>query len=153
MKLESLATIISANPRPPGRAIEPGPEEEEKTSRRVRIVLVDDHRIVLDGLAGLLSQDRRVNIVGEATSGREAVELVRKELPDVVLMDVVMPGIDGIEATRMIKTEFPQIAVVGLSMLADEGTRQAMLRAGACAHLGKDADLSVLLTTLFGCVQ
>jgi len=153
MNLASLATVLSANPRLPGRAIEPGPSEEEKTSGRVRIVLVDDHQIVLDGLAGLLSQDRRVKIVGEATSGREAVQLVREELPDLVLMDVVMPGINGIQGTRMIKAEFPQVAVVGLSMLADEGTRQEMLRAGACAHLGKDADLSVLLATLYGCVQ
>ncbi len=123
------------------------------TSRRVRVVLVDDHRIVLDGLAGLLSHERRVKIVGEAMNGREAVQLVRKEHPDVVLMDVVMPEIDGIEATRRIKAEFPQTAVVGLSMFADEETRQQMLRAGACAHLGKDTDLPVLLATIFGCVK
>jgi DNA-binding NarL/FixJ family response regulator len=153
MNLDLLATVFATDPRLPGRATDPGPAEEEKTSRRVRVVLVDDHRIVLDGLAGLLSQDRRVKIVGKATNGREAVQVVREELPDAVLMDVVMPEIGGIEATRMIKAEFPQIAVVGLSMLADEHTRQAMLRAGACAHLGKDADLSVLLATLFGCVQ
>jgi len=119
-------------------------------------VLVDDHRIVLDGLRELLSQDRRIRIVGEATNGREAVQLVRDELPDVVLMDVVMPDLDGIQATQMIKAEFPQITVVGLSMFDDEEMRQRMLRAGACAHLGKDVELTVLLVllaTLFACVQ
>ncbi len=129
------------------------PGEEEMTSRRIRVVLVDDHRIVLDGLTQLLSQDRRIKIVGQAMNGREAVQLVRNELPDIVLMDIVMPEVDGIQATQMIKAEFPQVAVVGLSMFADENTRDQMLRAGACAHLGKDAERAVLLATLFGCVQ
>ncbi len=127
------------------------PDEEERTSRRLRVVLVDDHQIVLEALSGLLSQDRRLTIVGEATNGREAVQLVREERPDVVLMDVVMPEIDGIEATRIIKSEWPEVVVIGLSMFADEDIRQQMLQAGACAHLGKDTELSVLLATVFGC--
>jgi len=153
MNLESLSTDLTTDPRFPGRAVDPELGEEVKTSRRIRVVLVDDHRIVLDGLRELLSQDRRIRIVGEAMNGREAVELVRKELPDVVLMDVVMPDIDGIRATQMIKAEFPQVTVVGLSMFGDEDMRQQMLQAGACAHLGKDVELTVLLATLFGCVQ
>ncbi len=152
MYFESLTSAVLTH-TPPRRSIEPEPAEKEKTSREVRVVLVDDHRIVLDGLAELLSQDRRLRIVGEASNGREAVKVVSEELPDVVLMDVVMPEMDGIQATRMIKAEFPQVAIVGLSMFADEDTRQQMLRAGACAHLGKDEDLPVLLATLLGCVK
>jgi len=152
MNVQSLGTHLTTGTGLPGRAVDPEFEGELKTSRRVRVVLVDDHRIVLDGLRELLSQDRRIRIVGEATNGREAVQLVRDQLPDVVLMDVVMPDIDGIQATQMIKAEFPRIAVVGLSMFADEDTRQEMLRAGACAHLGKDVEPAVLVATLFGCV-
>jgi DNA-binding NarL/FixJ family response regulator len=133
----------------PGPGIEPG--EPEKPSRRLRLVLVDDHVIVREALADLLSGDPRLAIVGEASNGRDAVQLVRKEHPDIVLMDVVMPEVDGIQATRMIKSELPDIAVVGLSMLADEDTRRQMLEAGACAHLGKETELPVLLATLFGC--
>ncbi len=133
--------------------IEAQPGKEEKASRRLRVALVDDHQIVLEGLTNLLSQDRRLSIVGAATSAREALQLVRDEHPDVVLMDVVMPEIDGIQATRMIKSEFPEVVVVGLSMLADEATRQHMIQAGACAHLGKDTELPTLLDTVFSCIE
>jgi DNA-binding NarL/FixJ family response regulator len=126
-------------------------DEEEKASRHLRVMLVDDHRIVLEALAGLLSQDSRLTIVGAATNGRDALQLARRERPDIVLMDIVMPEIDGIQATRMIKSELPKVAVVGLSMFADEAIEQQMLAAGACAHLGKDTELSVLLATLFSC--
>jgi DNA-binding NarL/FixJ family response regulator len=104
----------------------------------IRVLLVDDHQVVRQGLRGLLADDPRFEIVGEAANGSEGVALARTTKPDVVLMDVTMPMMDGIEATRLIKAESPNVKVVALSVRVDKPTLDSMLMAGASGFLSKD---------------
>jgi DNA-binding NarL/FixJ family response regulator len=105
---------------------------------RLRVVLADDHRIFREGLRSILEKDLRMEVVGEAGNGRETIELVKKLQPDVVVMDVHMPELNGIEATRTIVGEFPRVKVVALSMHSDRGLVLETLRAGASGYLVKD---------------
>jgi two-component system response regulator NreC len=102
-------------------------------------VLVDDHQIVRAGLRMLFQAEPDMVIVGEASRGDEALDLVRTLHPDVVIMDVVMPGMNGIEATRRIKEASPETAVLALTMHEDEGYFFAMLHAGASGYIPKRA--------------
>ena len=81
------------------------------------IILVDNHRILSEGLRGLLSQEPDMQVIADAQDGREAIELVGRLRPDVVLMDVVMPELNGIEATRQIQKEYPSVRVLALSLI------------------------------------
>lgn len=105
----------------------------------VRVLLVDDHHIVLDGLSLLLASVDGITVIGGATSGEQAAELAGRLDPDIVLMDVEMPGIGGIEATRRITAAHPDVAVVMLTMYHDEESVFAALRAGARGYLLKGA--------------
>jgi DNA-binding NarL/FixJ family response regulator len=106
----------------------------------VRVLLVDDHPVYRDGLAMLLGSVPGMTVVGTAADGAQAVELARDQQPDVVVMDVQMPVLDGIEATRAITTEQPSVGVVVLTMSEDDGTVFAAVRAGARGYLLKGAD-------------
>lgn len=101
------------------------------------------------GLIRLLSNERDINVVGEAVNGREALELTRQHIPDIVIMDVSMPEMDGIEATRHIKTEFPGVRIVGFSMHIDENIVRDMLEAGAEAFVSKTASSAELLKAIY----
>lgn len=114
----------------------------------VRLLLVDDHEIVRAGLRMLFSAEPDVQIVGEAASGREAIEQVERLRPDVVLMDVAMPDMNGIEATRRIKEAFPQVAVLALTMHEDEEYFFEMLSAGASGYVPKRAAPDDLLSAI-----
>ncbi len=117
---------------------------------RIRVLLVDDHLVVRQGLAMVLGGESDIEIVGEASDGRSAVELARSLLPDVVTMDVGLPGMNGIEATRAIHSELPEIAIIGLSMFEDQG--EAMREAGAVGYLSKTGASSNLLAAIrFAC--
>jgi DNA-binding NarL/FixJ family response regulator len=105
----------------------------------IRILLADDHRILREGLRSLLAQQPDITVVGEASDGNEAVELARQLRPDLVIMDVVMPGIDGVVATRQIRVECPETRVIALSMHADRRFVSEMVRAGALGYLVKDS--------------
>lgn len=105
----------------------------------VRIVLVDDHAVVRDGLTAVLGQLDGFEVVGEAATGAQAVERVCALRPDVVLMDVRMPDLDGIEATRQLQTLAPECAVLMLTMYEDDATVFGAMRAGARGYLLKDA--------------
>jgi DNA-binding NarL/FixJ family response regulator len=105
----------------------------------IRILLADDHRILREGLRSLLAQQPDMQVAGEAASGEEALTLARRLRPDVVIMDVVLPGIDGVETTRRIRSELPATRVIGLSMHSDRRYVSQMLRAGALGYLVKDS--------------
>ena len=113
-----------------------GPDESD----RIRVLLVDDHAVVRRGLRGFFELLDDIEVVGEADDGRRAVELVESLRPDVVLMDLLMPVMDGIAATAEIKERFAEVEVVALTSFIEEERVTAALEAGATGYLLKDAD-------------
>ena len=107
---------------------------------RIRVLLVDDHKVVRRGLRGFLELLDDIEIVGEAENGREGVEAARELRPDVVLMDLLMPELDGIGAISQIKAELPEIELVALTSFVEEARVTAALEAGASGYILKDAD-------------
>jgi len=105
----------------------------------IRILLADDHSIVREGLRALLERQQEFEVVGDAADGRQAVEMAETARPDVVVMDLAMPGLNGIEATRRITARSPQVSVVILSMHSDESYILRSLKAGARSYLLKDS--------------
>ena len=104
----------------------------------IKTLIVDDHGIVREGLRYLLGRQPDMEIVGEATDGRKAIELVREIVPDVIVMDITMPNLNGIDATRHIVREFPEIKVIALSMHSSSIFVADMIKAGASGYLLKD---------------
>jgi DNA-binding NarL/FixJ family response regulator len=113
-----------------------------------KVLLVDDHELVRQGIAAMLSTASDVQIVGNARSGREALEVARRELPDIVLMDVRMPDMDGLEATRKIKEERPRTAVIMLTMHDNPTYLRDAVRAGAAGYLLKDVSKDELIDAI-----
>jgi DNA-binding NarL/FixJ family response regulator len=111
----------------------------------IRLLLVDDHRLVRAGLAGLLDAVDDFEVVGDAADGRRAVELARTSAPDVVLMDISMPVMDGVTATKLILAEHPAVRIVALTSFSDTAKVTDMLAAGAVGYLLKDCDPRDLL--------
>ena len=107
--------------------------------KKLRILLADDHIVMRTGLRALLERQPNLEVVGESENGREAIELVASLKPDVVVMDVGMPVLNGIEATKTIVTQHPTTAVVILSMYVDESYIMRALKAGARGYLLKDS--------------
>jgi DNA-binding NarL/FixJ family response regulator len=103
------------------------------------VLIVDDHELVRDGLRALLSRDPAIDVVGEASTGLEALELVPRLLPDVALMDLRMPVMDGAEATARIRDAYPRVQVVILSGAGDNALAKAALDGGAASYLIKDS--------------
>lgn len=114
----------------------------------IRILLADDHALVRQGFRMILSAQPDMEIVGEAGNGREAVELAEKLQPDVVIMDVTMPELNGIEATRRITAGAPRTRVLALSMHKDAVYVREILRSGARGYLLKDCDDSDLISAV-----
>ena len=110
----------------------------------IKILLADDHRIMRSGLRSLLDKEPDMEVVAEAENGRMTVQLARKLSPDVVIMDITMPDLNGIEASRQILSEAPDVKVVALSMHSDEQFVVEMLDAGASGYLLKDCALGEL---------
>lgn len=106
---------------------------------KIRLLLVDDHQIVRAGLRMMFVAEEDMTIVGEVSSGQEAIEAVKELQPDVVIMDVAMPGMSGIEATRRIKEASPNTSVLALTMYEDEQYFFEMLNAGASGYIPKRA--------------
>jgi PAS domain S-box-containing protein len=120
---------------------------------KIRVLLADDHAIMREGLAHLLSAEPDIQIIGEAADGQEAVELAGKLLPDVILMDVSMPKLNGVEATRTIRNELPDIRIIGLSMFDEPEWAQAMLDAGAVNYLSKSGLSNSLIAAIRRCMD
>ena len=112
---------------------------------KLRVLIVDDHGIVRAGIRSLLEDDTSREVVGEAEDGKEAIEKAKQLKPDLVLMDIAMPEMNGIEATRRIKEEFPNICVLILTMHDDEEFFFPALRAGASGYVVKEAEPKELL--------
>ncbi len=117
--------------------------------RRIRVLLADDHPKVRDGLSRLLGELPDFEIAGQANNGQEAVRLARELLPDVVIMDVFMPRMNGIEATRVIRSELPRVRVLGLSS-SDEAANE-MRQAGAADYVNKTAPSDVIIEAIRKC--
>jgi len=114
----------------------------------IRVMIVDDHRVVRSGLKTLLLTFDDLKVVAEATGGEEAVRLCAEVKPDVVLMDLVMPGMDGIAATKAIRGVCPGTRVVALTSFGDQERVQAALKAGAIGYLLKDVSDVELVTAI-----
>src|SRR5271165_4559652 len=118
------------------------------TSSTIRILLADDHTVMRSGLRLLLERQPNLAVVGEAADGKEAVELAASEKPDVVVMDIAMPHLNGVEAARQIATRSPNTAIAILSMHSDESYVIRSLKAGARAYLLKDSAEADLIAAI-----
>jgi len=114
----------------------------------IRVVLADDHAVVREGLRLVLETETGIEVVGEAATGEEAVAEALRRLPDVVLMDLRMPVVDGVAATRRLTEEAPKVAVVILTTYDEDDSMVAGLRAGARGYLRKDVDRATLLAAI-----
>lgn len=115
---------------------------------RIRIVLADDHAIVRQGLSRAIQQEDDIEVVGQTSSGRDAIDLVRTLAPDVLVTDISMPDLNGVEATRQIIGESPQMKVIALSMHSSRQFVVEMFRAGARGYLLKDCDYEELVAAI-----
>jgi DNA-binding NarL/FixJ family response regulator len=116
--------------------------------RKLRILLADDHTVMRAGLRALLERQPNLEIVGEAQDGRQTVELASVQVPDVVVMDIAMPNLNGIEATRRMISQHSSISVVILSMYSDESYVMRALEAGARAYLLKDSAVTDIVRAI-----
>ena len=114
----------------------------------VRIILADDHTIVRHGLNKLIQQQEDMEVIAQAADGHSTIELTRELSPDMVIMDIGMPDLNGIDATQQIIREFPQVKVIGLSMHSGKKFVIEMLKAGASGYLLKDCALEELTTAI-----
>lgn len=112
--------------------------------KKITVFIVDDHIMLREGIKKLINNDSGFDIVGESGDGSEAVELVKKLNPDIVLMDISLPSLNGIEATRRIKRDNPKIKVLALTMHDNEEYLSQMLQAGASGYILKKAAVSEL---------
>jgi two-component system, NarL family, response regulator LiaR len=119
----------------------PNPLRRTETDKAIRILIADDHDVVRRGLRAFLDLDSGLEVVGEAVNGREAVHFAHRLRPDVVLMDLAMPELDGIAATEVIHRELPNTCVVVLTSLLEDESLVRALRAGAVGYLLKDTSL------------
>jgi DNA-binding NarL/FixJ family response regulator len=124
---------------------------EPPVSGTIRILIVDDHAVVRQGLSNSLKQEPDIAIVGEAADGEMAIEKARDLQPDIILMDLGLPKMNGIEATRRIHSEIPGARVIGLSMFEEKERAAAMFEAGAVAYLHKTCGVDALTSTIRRC--
>ena len=115
---------------------------------KIRVLLADDHTIVRQGLRALLDSQEDIEVVGEAEDGRQAFEKTKELLPDVVVIDITMPNLNGVEATRQIKKLNPEIKVLVLTVHDNEEYVHQMLQAGASGYLLKESAVTDLVSAI-----
>jgi len=115
-----------------------------EVSMKTRILIVDDHALFRDGLKMLINHESDMEVVGEAENGQRAVAQAHELHPDIILMDIKMPVMDGVEATRRIVTEMPDIKILALSMYSSDGFLTRMMGAGALGYFMKGDDFKEL---------
>lgn len=120
---------------------------------QIRVLLVDDHPLLRQGLRKVLELDAGMTVVGEAGDGEEAVQLARRLQPEVILMDINLPGMNGIEVTRLIKGELPETKILALTIHDDDEYVLEMVRAGATGYLLKDVDPGGLVKAIRAAVR
>ena len=116
--------------------------------KKIRVLIVDDHQVIQEGLSAVLQTKVDVQVVGDAGDGQEAVEKARKLKPDVILMDISMPVMDGVEATRIIRQENPDVGIVVLTMHEEEEYIFNAVKAGATGYLLKDSDSAQIVQAI-----
>jgi DNA-binding NarL/FixJ family response regulator len=119
-----------------------------KVTMPVRVLLVDDHGVVRQGLRMYLALDPEIDVVGEAGNGRQALEMVRDLHPDVVLMDLLMPEMDGITATAEIRQRYPDVEIIALTSVLEDSSVVGAIRAGAIGYLLKDTEADELVRAI-----
>jgi len=119
----------------------------------IRVMLADDHTLFRRGVASLLAAERDFEVVGEATDGSQAVQMAREKMPDVILMDISMPVLNGLEATRRIKAEMPYVRIVMLTATDVDGSLFEAIKSGAQGYLLKNLEPQALYGTLRGVVR
>src|SRR3954465_11771478 len=120
----------------------------EECMRKIRVLLADDHTVVRQGLRALLDAEEDIEIIGEAENGRQALQLVKKLLPDVVVMDIAMPVLNGVEATRQITRYVPNVKVLVLSTYSNDEYVEQLTEAGAAGYLVKQTAANDLLKAI-----
>ena len=118
------------------------------TEKKIRVLLVDDHQIIIDGLKSLLSETKNILIVAEATTGKEAIEILSKTPTDLVLMDIEMPVMNGWDATKLITTQYPKIKVIALTTFSEKAIIKKMLDAGAFGYVLKNIKKATLIEAI-----
>src|SRR5690554_5461204 len=106
--------------------------------KEIRLLLADDHMLIRDGLKKILSLEQGLKVIGEAQNGQEAVELAEQLIPDIILMDINMPVMNGIEATKQIKEKSPQVEIIALTIHDDEEYIYELFSAGISGYILKD---------------
>jgi DNA-binding NarL/FixJ family response regulator len=132
----------------PTTPLTPMAKNKSQMSRQWRVLLVDDHATARNLLRILLEECEEIQVVGEASDGEEAVALAEQYRPDVILMDIHLPGLNGVEATRRINQKLPQIVVIGVSMQYSPHSYNAMITAGAVAFVRKEDAVEALYKTI-----
>jgi chemotaxis response regulator CheB len=141
---DALRRLVNHRRSGEGTPPSPSPSPSPAAAPAITVLLADDHRILLDGLRTLLEGEEDIEVIAEAEDGRAAVQLARELSPDVVVMDIAMPDLNGIDATRRIKADNPHTSVVALSARADAQAAGRILEAGALGYLCKNAAFSEL---------
>jgi DNA-binding NarL/FixJ family response regulator len=120
----------------------------KNTDKRIRVVFADDHEVVRTGLRTLFEETEECLLVGEAGDGEQAIQLIARKKPDVAILDISMPKINGLEVARIVKEKHPEVRVLILTMYEDEGYVKEMVRAGADGYVVKNADKKEIITAV-----
>jgi PAS domain S-box-containing protein len=153
-----IVAVVEARPEPSKAALSSSPDGAPlyvvppASGSRIRVLLADDHAIMRQGLASLLCAEPDIDVVGQASDGQEAVLLASQLLPDVILMDMSMPRLNGVEATRAIHENHPDIRIIALSMFDESEHAAAMRDAGATSYLTKSGPAAELIAGIRTCV-